>query len=73
MDQPEQEEVLDNSTSAGTPAVAEDVLPETLYIMPVPNRPFFPGQVQPVSIDTQEWAATLKGVGEAAHGLIGLA
>jgi ATP-dependent Lon protease len=78
MDQPEHEEVagaevVDGKSSPGTPAVAEDVLPDTLYIMPVPNRPFFPGQVQPVTIDTQEWAATLKGVGEAGHGLIGLA
>lgn len=56
-----------------TPAVADDVLPDTLYLMPIPNRPFFPGQVQPVAINPKEWGETLKAVGEAGHGLIGLA
>tara|TARA_R110002110_G_scaffold415765_3_gene655297 strand:- start:64216 stop:66645 length:2430 start_codon:yes stop_codon:yes gene_type:complete len=55
-----------------TPAVADDVLPETLYLMPIPNRPFFPGQVQPVGINPQEWGATLKALGETGHNLIGL-
>lgn len=59
--------------STGAPAVAGDILPDKLYIMPVPNRPFFPGQVQPVAIDSAEWAETLKGVGESGHGLIGIA
>jgi ATP-dependent Lon protease len=54
------------------PAVANEVLPDTLYLMPIPNRPFFPGQVQPVAINPQEWGATLKEVGKAGHGLIGL-
>lgn len=71
-DQPVDGEVLESAVSSATPAVAEEVLPDTLHIMPVPNRPFFPGQVQPISIDTGEWAETLKGVAEAGHGLIGL-
>ena len=40
--------------------------------MPIPNRPFFPGQVQPVAINPQEWGDTLKAVGETSNGLIGL-
>jgi len=75
MDQ--QDEVVEAEVMApeeGTrpPAVADDVLPDTLYLMPIPNRPFFPGQVQPVAINPQEWAETLKGVGESGSGLIGL-
>jgi ATP-dependent Lon protease len=62
------------STGEGqnAPAVADDVLPDTLYLMPIPNRPFFPGQVQPVAINPQEWGSTLQAVGKAGHGLIGL-
>ena len=54
------------------PAVVDDVLPVSLSLMTIPNRPFFPGQVQPVAINPQEWAETLKGVGESGSGLIGL-
>jgi len=56
----------------GAPAVADDVLPDTLFIMPIPNRPFFPGQVQPVAINTREWGATLEAVGKDGQSLIGL-
>ena len=54
------------------PVVADDVLPDTLYLIPIPQRPFFPGQVQPLAMDPAEWGGTLKAVAEAGHGLIGL-
>ncbi|MDH3879744.1 MAG: endopeptidase La, partial [Desulfobacterales bacterium] len=59
-------------SQAQAPAVADDVLPDTLYLMPIPNRPFFPGQVQPVAINPQEWDSTLDAVAQAGNGLIGL-
>ncbi|MEH6587516.1 MAG: endopeptidase La [Halioglobus sp.] len=65
-------EILEPQENVSAPAVAEDVLPDTLYLMPVPNRPFFPGQVQPVGINPQEWAETLKGVSESGSSLIGI-
>jgi len=65
-------EVLPSDESQQTPAVADDVLPDTLYLMPIPNRPFFPGQVQPVQINPQEWTATLEAVGKERQGLVGL-
>ena len=65
-------EILEPAEGARAPAVADDVLPDTLYLMPVPNRPFFPGQVQPVAINPQEWSETLKGVTEGSQRLIGL-
>ena len=65
-------EVMDAPEGGQAPAVADDVLPETLYLMPVPNRPFFPGQVQPVAINPGEWGNTLEAVAKAGHGLIGL-
>ena len=55
-----------------TPAVADDVLPDTLHLVPIPNRPFFPGQVQPVALNPQEWGSTLQAVAKAGHGLVGL-
>ena len=55
--QPEQSQVLDGVdpqsaiNAANAPAIAEDVLPDTLVILPLPGRPFFPGQVQPVGLN----------------------
>jgi ATP-dependent Lon protease len=61
------------SNTGGAPAVADEVLPETLHLMPVPNRPFFPGQVQPVAINPDDWGETLKAAGKSANGVVGLA
>ena len=65
-------EMVSPASEAHAPAVADDVLPDTLYLMPVPHRPFFPGQVQPVGIHPEQWASTLEAVGKSGHGLIGL-
>jgi ATP-dependent Lon protease len=72
-EQPEDVDVESSGEAQNTPAVADDVLPDTLYLMPVPHRPFFPGQVQPVGINPQEWGTTLEAVNKAGLGLIGLA
>ena len=45
---------------ASTPAVADEVLPDTLYLMPIPQRPFFPGQAQPVAINLEQWQENKK-------------
>ncbi|GAB5414232.1 MAG: endopeptidase La [Congregibacter sp.] len=58
---------------ASTPAVADEVLPDSLFLIPVPQRPFFPGQVQPVAMDPSEWGGTLKAVTESGSGVVGLA
>lgn len=71
-DQSLEPELMSPSQGEQAPAIADDVLPDTLYIMPIPNRPFFPGQVQPVAINSTEWSETLKAVDEAGRGLIGL-
>jgi ATP-dependent Lon protease len=71
-EEPVDVEVVATGDEGHTPAVADDVLPDTLYLMPVPNRPFFPGQVQPVAINPQEWDETLKSISERGNSLIGL-
>ena len=72
QDKPLDVEVVAPGDEAQAPAVADDVLPDTLHLMPVPNRPFFPGQVQPVAINPAEWGSTLEAVGKSGNGLIGL-
>lgn len=72
-DEPVDGEVVDPEVSPHDIAVADDVLPETLYLMPISSRPYFPGQVQPVAVNMQQWQSTLQAVGEAGHNLIGLA
>jgi len=66
------QDVKSREAESFTPAVVDDVLPDTLYLMPIPNRPFFPGQVQPVAINPQEWGSTLEALGKAGQGVIGL-
>ena len=65
-------EVVPPEPGAHTPAVADDVLPETLCLDADSQSPFFPGQVQPVAINPEQWESTLQAVGKAGHGLIGL-
>ncbi len=72
QDQAVDGEVIDHGDSGQAPAVAEDVLPDTLHLIPVPQRPFFPGQVQPVAINTEEWGATLQAVKASGNPVIGL-
>lgn len=56
-----------------SPAVAEDVLPETLVLLPLPGRPFFPGQVQPIGLNPEQWQKTLTAISEQGKGVLGLA
>lgn len=65
-------EVIDGLQQSRGLAVPEDVLPDTLYIMPINSRPYFPGQVQPVVVNFEQWRATLAKVSEAGHQVMGL-
>ena len=47
-------------------AVAGDVLPSTLHLLPLFERPFFPIQAMPLAIDEQAWRATVELIGETA-------
>lgn len=53
-------------------ALAEDIMPDELYVLPVNGRPFFPAQVQPIIMDAENWAETIQLVEESEHQLIGL-
>lgn len=49
-----------------------DILPGVLPILPLSDRPFFPGQVMPLMVDAKPWLTTLKAVGESQHQILGL-
>ncbi len=52
--------------------VPEKVLPTTLLLVPVAERPFFPPQALPVVMGEARWLETVKQVGETAHHMVGL-
>ncbi len=49
-----------------------DVLPPTLHLLPLSERPFFPGQVMPILVSEEQWMETVKQVGETPHRTAGL-
>ena len=44
---------------------ADDALFRVLHILPVTERPFFPGQVMPLLINADPWLETVQRIGEA--------
>ena len=53
-------------------ALPEDVLPDTIYILPLSSRPFFPAQVQPVAVDLEPWEETLERISLDSQSAVGL-
>jgi ATP-dependent protease La len=52
--------------------ISADVLPSTLYLLPLTDRPFFPAQAFPVLMDEQPWLETIERVGDHPHHMAGL-
>ncbi len=52
--------------------IPDSVLPSVLYLLPVPKRPFFPAQIQPILLDRGLWQETLQRVGEKQNHVMGL-
>ena len=75
LEQPEGDVVDAEEVSISDPralALPDDVLPDTLYILPVSSRPFFPAQVQPVMVDADPWEDTLETVSDQQQAVVGL-
>jgi ATP-dependent Lon protease len=53
-------------------AISAGVLPTTLYLLPLNDRPFFPAQAFPVVMDEQPWLETIEHVGDHPHHMAGL-
>lgn len=62
----------DEQTTGSELAVAADILPTALHLLPVGERPFFPAQTVPVLMEDEPWVSTVEAVGETAHRLVGL-
>lgn len=50
----------------------DDMLPETIHLLPVTTRPFFPGQAVPLLMDAKHWNETIKEAREKGNGIIGI-
>ena len=50
----------------------EDKFPETLHILPLTNRPFFPHQIIPLIIEKDLWENTVKAITDSSHNMLGL-
>ncbi len=73
-DNPDSEEAAkgDGGILAGELAVAAEILPGSLHILPLYDRPFFPIQTMPLVLDSEHWLETVKAVGETAQHAVGL-
>lgn len=69
----EKQEFISREESGGDLALADDILPGHLHVLPVNGRPFFPAQVQPIIISAEVWGETLKRVAKTEHKLLGVA
>ena len=66
------EKDTDEDARGGEIVRATDVLPAEIHLLPQGSRPFFPGQVMPLLVDSH-WEETIRAVKEAKHGILGLA
>lgn len=53
-------------------ALPASVLPTTIHLLPVTERPFFPAQAVPVLMNDEPWMETVQAIGETPHRLVGL-
>ena len=57
---------------AGELVLPAKVLPSTLHILPLSERPFFPPQTLPLLMDSKRWLDTVDAIGDTAHHMVGL-
>jgi len=50
----------------------EDILPGALSLIPLEQKPFFPGQVLPLVLSARKWGTTLKQAHRSGHGWVGV-
>ncbi|ROS06141.1 ATP dependent PIM1 peptidase [Sinobacterium caligoides] len=53
-------------------ALPDQVLPNVIELLPISSRPFFPAQMQPVTVTSERWAETIHRVSEADQPYVGL-
>ena len=70
-------EVVREEDTAETPAAnpivaASDILPGTLYLLPLSERPFFPAQALPLLLNEDPWLPTVEAAVQLEQRVIGL-
>ena len=63
------EETVEQGTEL---VLSGELLPNTLYLLPVVERPFFPAQNVPVLMNEGPWMDTMQAIGEAPQHVAGL-
>ena len=53
-------------------ALPASILPGTMHLLPVSERPFFPAQAVPVLMNDEPWMETVKAIGETPQRMVGL-
>ncbi|MDH3899752.1 MAG: LON peptidase substrate-binding domain-containing protein, partial [Gammaproteobacteria bacterium] len=72
IDYDESDSAPELDSTPGEIVRATDVLPAEIHLLPQGSRPFFPGQVMPLLVDSEPWEETIKAVQESPHDIIGL-
>ncbi len=65
-------EVVSDTEQESTPAPADQHLPRSIYLLPIKDRPFFPGQTLPVVLNKKAWLETIEAMQAAEQMVIGV-
>ena len=60
------------SNATNTIVSAADILPGTLYLLPLSERPFFPAQALPLLLNEEPWLPTIEAAASREQRVIGL-
>ena len=70
---PEANEAIEGEVIESTQlALQQQALPETLYLLPLTERPFFPAQTLPLLMNMGPWLETVEKIGGTEHKMVGL-
>ncbi|MFA5243462.1 MAG: endopeptidase La [Sulfuricella sp.] len=70
---PEANEAIEGEVIESTQlALQQQALPETLYLLPLTERPFFPAQTLPLLMNMGPWLETVEKIGDTEHKMVGL-
>lgn len=61
----EEKDIVAQQQTSKEIAVPGDILPNTLYLLPLSERPFFPNQVLPLLMNVEPWLPTLEQIVKA--------
>ncbi len=67
-----QGEYIPHDPAGSALARPDEVLPDTLQLIPLNGRPYFPVLVQPIVVDKDPWGPGISRVADSAHKLLAL-